>query len=56
MAQKWRKFVPFFFGATVTGPFFTFVTQRRAPPFLVHASGTVVLKVRKEQSVTTANC
>ena len=36
----------FYFRATATAPFFfSFSPQRRAPPFLVPASGAVALKV-----------
>ena len=40
-----------FFCATVTALlFFTFAPPRRAPPFLVRASGAVVLKVAQVPS------
>ena len=41
--QKWRELAPLYFYATA--PFFTFGPPRRAPPFLVHASGAVALKL-----------
>ena len=45
VAWKWRKLALFYFRATATVQFFSFAPPRRAPPFLVRASGAMVLKV-----------
>ena len=50
--QKWRELAPFYFRPTATMLFFfTLVPPLRAPPFLVRATGPVLLirHVLKEQ-------
>ena len=46
MAPKWRELAPFYFRATATTLlFFALAPPLRMPPFSVHASGAVALKV-----------
>ena len=51
MARKLRELAPFFSRATTTAPlFFNLAPPRRAPPFLVRASGAVAVKVAQVPS------
>ena len=51
MARKWRELAPFYFPATATAPlFFALAPPQRSPPFSVHASGAVALKVAQVPS------
>ena len=51
MMRKWRELAPFYFRATAAAPlFFTLAPPRRAPPFSVHASGVVAVKVAQVPS------
>ena len=46
MARKWHELAPFYFRVTAYAPlFFNLAPLQRAPPFLVHASGAVALKL-----------
>ena len=51
LIRKWRELTRFFVRANATAPCcITFSLQRRAPPFLVRASGAVALKVAEVSS------
>ena len=51
MAWKWWELASFYLHATATAPlFFALAPPRRAPPFSVHASGAVALKVAQVPS------
>ena len=54
MVPKWRELAPFFLRGTANAPlFFTLAPPRRAPPFLVRASGAVALKVAQVPSTAS---
>ena len=51
MAQKWHELALSFFRASATAPLFVkLAPPRRAPPFLVCASGAVALTVAQVPS------
>ena len=56
LIRKWHELTPFYFRTTATAPlFFTLAPPRRAPPFLVRASGAVALKVAQVPSTAFYN-
>ena len=56
LVWNWRELPSFYFCATATTPlFFALAPPRRAPPFTVHTSGAVALKVAQVPSTTKQN-
>ena len=51
LVRKWRELAPFFLAPPPPRHyFFTLAPSRRAPPFIVRASGVVALKVAQVPS------